>query len=76
MTEEEIIKQGVAMLGHFISQDIANKGATMIRELLKHAQIDNCQECAEILRAMGIDCEKSFEQLVKEAKAMFGEIVS
>lgn len=39
---------------------------TLLKELFKHAQKDQCYTCRQILRAMGLDPEKRFEDLFKE----------
>jgi len=54
-----------------MSNDVFKRAARMIKELLKHAQKDNCYECKTILKEMGIDANKSYEDLVKQAKEMY-----
>jgi len=39
----------------------------MMKELFKHAQRDDCFGCKQVLRAMGLDPEKKFEDYIKEA---------
>ena len=37
----------------------------LIRELFKHSHRDNCYNCKQLLRAMGLDPEKTFEENFK-----------
>jgi len=36
--------------------------ALLIKELFKHARRDDCYECKRLLKAMGLDPRKSFEE--------------
>jgi len=38
----------------------------LAKELLKHSQKDGCYNCKQILKAMGLNPEKSFEEQFKE----------
>lgn len=37
----------------------------LIKELLKHAQRDDCFGCKHVLRAMNLDPDKPYEELFK-----------
>lgn len=35
----------------------------LIKELYKHAQRDNCYDCKQLIRAMGLDPDKTFDKI-------------
>lgn len=38
----------------------------LVKELFKHAQKDDCYECKQLIRAMGLDPDKRFSEFFKE----------